>query len=818
MEENFYKLLELDPRLQDTASIEQRIEQKRREWSTQRNDPRLGQIAQKYLTLLPEIRRRLVEDTAARKKQAQDYDRWLHNLKDEIANRLKELAPLLVKNGKVSPQSLALLLKKKENQIFYFDSAHQLCQKPFDSQEALRILNAGIGEEEAPPISASLQKWIDTSELPKVNMGKIRRSLDMVKKKDLFEFLSASPTSHTDLLQKNAEACLADAERLHQELTGARNSPENDARRELIAQAMSLFRDPSGPARYAKSLDIERFDALRDWISLAGADQRIDATEYTRIIERAAQLGLQAEIASYLIDDHCRKHNLFVEKPAVKSTEKRIQCPVCAAFSAPDAKHCNQCAAPLKVNCPRCSHPSSSITQACAQCGFHLGNMPNALSMLEKARLLWTRRKGAEARKLLSEAETYWPGHPEITALKQKIESQMHLINQERLLFEQLMASREFQTAGQQLTRLQENHPDDPYLSLASRQIRNALEAAEALCTKARSTPNIQQRNELYLEALAHCSDYNEAIQNIAHLPVHPPRNLTAQRTHERTLLQWQAPEHAVGLKYRILRKTFSPPLHNNDGEFLDETSNLQYSDNNAIAGVPFFYAVFSSRARNLSSVTVLADPVILPMEEVSQLKVSLVSGDLFLEWQWPEGISRVQINWRPQVADGIEGTGESAVAFTHHEYAREKGFRLRSPLPADYFFRVRCCRIIDQQEIYSAGQETWYRHLGLYSIEYRLKKNRWWGPRYLLVLRCSHRTLIPPLRVIMKSNAIPLHSGDGVCIAQYHPQKPLRSIRIALPPQFAGKGQFIRLFADVAESQARFRILMPPRKDSEMF
>ena len=87
---------------------------------------------------------------------------------------------ILVKNGEISENDLKALLKKSKF-------------KDFTEEQALKILKARIKKEENTYKDDGVQ-LLDESVIKK-----IRTDLNIVSKKDLFDFLSLSPTSSCTL-------------------------------------------------------------------------------------------------------------------------------------------------------------------------------------------------------------------------------------------------------------------------------------------------------------------------------------------------------------------------------------------------------------------------------------------------------------------------------------------------------------------------------------------------------------------------------------------------------------------------------------------
>lgn len=134
MRENYYILLELNPSIKDDATINAAITSKQQAWSSDRNHPTKGSIAQQNLGKLSDIRSVLLNPDL-REKEAEEAKKVLVAKEQEKNKDLITSGSILVKNGEISENDLKALLKKSKF-------------KDFTEEQALKILKARIKKEE----------------------------------------------------------------------------------------------------------------------------------------------------------------------------------------------------------------------------------------------------------------------------------------------------------------------------------------------------------------------------------------------------------------------------------------------------------------------------------------------------------------------------------------------------------------------------------------------------------------------------------------------------------------------------------------------
>jgi hypothetical protein len=191
--------------------------------------------------------------------------------------KLLTAAFILVKNGEIDGNSLKVLAKK-----------HKLSE-----DEILKILKVKVKKVEVTCKDDGV-KLLDDSIIKK-----IRSDLNIIRKKDLFDFLSLSLTSScTVLLQKANEI-------YNQSARNANKTADVTATNSLAAICQTYLKDEDGKKKYQKSLQYESFSEVKELIDLAASDGSIDDIEYQNLIITCTEKGIPIDRAEFFFYDYC---------------------------------------------------------------------------------------------------------------------------------------------------------------------------------------------------------------------------------------------------------------------------------------------------------------------------------------------------------------------------------------------------------------------------------------------------------------------------------------------------------------------------------
>ena len=286
--ENYYILLELDPAVRDEASINDAIGNKAGQWSRDRNHPRKGTVAQKYLGMLPDIKKVLL-DPVTREAEADEALKILLDEKAKNESKLIMAAKGLIRNGVIKEDDLKTLAKKFN----------------FTEDEVERILKVRVIQT---PKDDGIE-MLDESMM----MG-IRSDLNVIGKNDLFEFLGLYHTSScTDLVNEATEM-------YNKYSKNANKTAEVTATVSLSNICIQRLKDEASKEKYLKSLHYEYFGDIKELIDIWASNGSIDAANYQTLASMAEDKEIPPERANFFIYDYCCKKGLEIDMVPISDT------------------------------------------------------------------------------------------------------------------------------------------------------------------------------------------------------------------------------------------------------------------------------------------------------------------------------------------------------------------------------------------------------------------------------------------------------------------------------------------------------------------
>ena len=392
--DNYYIILGLDPSVKDDASINKAIEDKRREWSRDINHPENGILARRNLQKINDMQKTL-SDPGQRDMEAEAAKKILQAQKRETHRKLREAASIVIEDGKIQEHGLSELAKR-----FKMPKA-----------EILKILKVTVengGDDRIQPLDASIAK-------------KIQTALDIVGKRDLFDFLGIAQTSSCAVLLKKAN------EVYERNSRNVNKTAEVSAALELVSACKTCFKDDDAKKSYLKMLSLKVFEDIDDMLNLVAARGIISGQAYKKIIKACADRGIPADRAESYVHEYCKRKNIpppdKTEKPRPADKSDQVQCRDCGHPNASAAKVCGNCGSPLTIECPKCGKKVRPGLSECTNpnCGFRVCDMPKAITLLRKAENELNNHNNAKAKELLDEAEIYNPKHIDIKRLRDEL-------------------------------------------------------------------------------------------------------------------------------------------------------------------------------------------------------------------------------------------------------------------------------------------------------------------------------------------------------------------------------------------------------------
>lgn len=619
MSDNYYLLLELpyDPPEQDQARIDAVIRAKQAEWTKLRIHPSKGPLAKKYLSQLNDIKKSMA-DPEFRKATAKAAKILKLKEQSEKFKKLDAKIAILSAKGKIFDAVFKKLVK----------------QFPTLTEAEIKIrIKVPIVADEKEDMSGPSAKPLDST-----NAKRIAATLSLVKKTSLYDFLELTPKSSIKTLQQTAK---------EKEAALRKYATKNDpitAGLALAGECHIQFKSEDNRQRYDATLTQEKLSGLDELIEIAGETGCVEPAAFDALIKKASEVGLNKSEARRRILGISREKGWAVQVPEKSSATEMVHCGICGILNRPGDNNCFRCGNPLELDCPQCGKKQPSNQQACSKCGFFLGDVPNALILLKKAKLSMTHGALPEAALLLAQAQGFWPGHQEIEqTLKTVTETRKSVDDAVDAIFQKIN-QRNYYAARKSLQNLRRLAPNDPNLSQEA-GIDARIRAAEAHLAKARAVSDDNDRIKQYTAAIAEARDCQAAVDGMAKLPPKQVAHLKIAIHTTTVSLSWPASPSQGELSYKVVRKIGAPPANAEDGDEIVLTEQLKTNDTRPIIGSDCYYGIFTLRGQASSRQGALAGPVMITAA-VANLQIIAADQCATLTWTPPSQATEIEV-WR---------------------------------------------------------------------------------------------------------------------------------------------------------------------------
>jgi hypothetical protein len=615
--DNYYLLLELpvDPPESNPDRITQAIKKKQGEWSRDKNRANKRLEAEANLRLIHEIKKVMADD-ALRAAEASAARTILRekDLKDK--QKLDEAIEILCLNGKITEKELSLLAKRFKG----FSEA--------DIRKRIPKSVPIVKEEQPRPSVKPLDATISEA---------ISRALKAVGKATLYDFLELARSSSLKSLQDSTNKKIAETRKFSD-----KHNPVVTASGELGGHCLNVFKTEEMRNSYEATLTRQRLAQLDDAIFIAGMDTHISPKEYDNLLQKGASTGLSKDDVREYIREFVKRKNWTLEMSTKLSVDSMQRCGACGVMNSPKAWKCFSCAYDLNIQCPKCKEDHASTIQICDQCGFSLRDMPNAIFLLRRGRLALADNEMALAKNLLSRAGVFWPDHPELVELMDKIRLQEKAVTEAARDLHSQINKEFFYGARKNLSELRRVDPSHPDLSYA-KTIHQKIDNAEQWIKKAKAASSGDDRIEAYSAAISECKDCQQAIEGLAKSPPDPPASLKAHILGRSIALKWPLSKSKGDVVYRVVKKAETRPITDKDGELLGETAQGSIDDLKADAGQSYHYAVFSIRGSVVSHTAAFAGPI-MRMGDIEDHHVIPGDSSVSVSWDAPKMAKEFQV------------------------------------------------------------------------------------------------------------------------------------------------------------------------------
>ena len=634
---NFFLILGLDPEAPwDDAVFASAFDNARALWSRQRSGIKQHQTtvdARRNLSFVSEIKRVMMDPMAREAERRAALAERRDDVRRQRA-RLTERVNLMLAKG------------------FLYDAEFEDLQG--DLAVADEALRQRIEAAQRRPLESAQE---DNERLDQATERNLKNNLGILGAANLYAVLrEVEPGISSD---SSREELSEAADKLYRKArnTADKNRPEVGAMQELAGIARKIFGSDELVRKHKLSLLLLPLTEILERYEQALARVRaVDARQFELFLEEAAEKGIDLARAKNVFTRYFRERNWSVEPPSASAEatlKAMVACPRCAKLNAPDLRHCANCGNPLKDECPRCGTVIPASAGACPQCGFPVGQRPYAEYLAEEAEACLTRGDVVGAADFLRQAGQAWPTgresrDPVGVRLRRAAEALKLVREQQRQAIEQinlLMESRSYRAARRQLRGLPfSNQTTGEMLARCEEEVR----ASDQRLREARR-PGLpdERRGVLYLEALEHCADNNEALRELSLLPPTPPRRLRVEADSERRVvrLTWD-PAPDAGCSSVVVRADGPEPPRSALGQHRHVVAARGlWEDHSPLVGYPMSYAVFTERNTGgtvSEHAAATREPVLMTAEP--QVTARPGNREVELAWILPENAVTVEI------------------------------------------------------------------------------------------------------------------------------------------------------------------------------
>ncbi|MDX2039389.1 MAG: hypothetical protein SFX72_22275 [Isosphaeraceae bacterium] len=626
---DFYALLEVDERA-DRDVIETALESKRRVWSSGTRNPKYKHTHQSYLDQIPEIRRCLLGDPAAR--AAYDAERLSAAMADRRRrlDELQGLVELRSAKGGLTVTDHALLRER----------ATALGLSASDLTPLIEAIpprpETPVEDDPEPPSGDTLDS---------VMRRQIRTALAHVGCRDLYEALELERDAPAREIQDRATRAR------EKWMKKTQVTAEKTAWLDVISYAQSNLGGDAERARYDRTLAAEAEESYLGIVEFGlEATTALDPATRTVLLDRAASMGIDRERADRLIRKICRTRGVALgDAPQTSASApgvgRRLRCRGCgglnefAAVGRSKDPVCRYCRHPLRWDCPNCRNVNWIDEPRC-RCKLTIESVEPLIRHFSAAQKAHKDRRYDDAITHLERVLEYAPGHAGARKGVGLVQARRAELAEARAAFERARARRRIlaaRAAAAAWAKLAA--PGDPEVEAAVLEVNEILREALDLCTRASAVEaeDPAAARALFARALTTAADLNIAREGLLRCPPDAPVRLLAAFDGSQAVLRWTPPaaDDLGPLSYVVVRRIGEAPKHVDDGRRLAQVASAEFEDREPPEGESVFYAVFSVRGAVVSRQGAAFGPLTI-VPEVSDLRAETRSREVLLTWKLP--------------------------------------------------------------------------------------------------------------------------------------------------------------------------------------
>lgn len=622
--ENFYLLLGLsiEPQEQDEKKIESAINKKRSEWSMLRNHPTKAVKAKFYLSLVPEIKRVMLESPYERKEE---WKKALKIKKEEEKDKFKlldECIQFLCSKGAVFEEEVKALQGK-------FGT--------FSRDEIMKRIKVPVRLNK----KNSLSKIVSEKKIDDTILNKIKTNLDIIKEKSLYDFLRVSKDSPIGVLKMASKYKYEEIRKI------AAKDAINTASSILQGLCDDIFRDEESKKAYDTALKSENIKYLEVALEISASKGYISSEEFDNLIASLVADGFEKEEAKHYIKSICANKKISLQVPVNLSLNFMERCSVCGSVNYKASKFCYNCGSPLKISCPKCHRIVNSSNEFCNNCGTNIKSILKAAKIITDAERCISGGNIEKAYFLISEALTLQPENEKALELMKSIKNKRIIMLDREGKIQSLIGKRQYYSAMKELIALKQINYSSLVEAFES-LISNKIVEVEKELENAHATNDKEELDKVYSSVLNICSDCQEALNWMGKYPPEAPKFLQYKVVSDGINIKWNSSSVNKNIAYRVIRKMRTEPSSIEDGKFLYETHENEITDYTAEPGQSYYYAVFAVSGGSIYSRTFSVAGPVMRIADVDDIEVEAECGKVILSWTTSTKTREVEV-WRKE-------------------------------------------------------------------------------------------------------------------------------------------------------------------------
>lgn len=659
MAENWYMILELefdpDP-VMDEAVIEQRIEEKRKFWSSKANDFKYGPEYRKYSQMLPDIKRDMIGENNIRQKLIKEACDLTYGPIDKILKQIKK--------PEIPSDTIEKIAKK---------------QKVDEETVKRRALALGIKITSAQggDFEAVYDKYYKAKPQNADKFNGMKQMLASFHVENLYEFLYIGTPI------KNAFNQPCDALRQRAKEKKKKEFYKSDSvsgtGSKLCGMCDETFKDDTSKQIYDKYIEYNRrkaiLDSAKEIYELTG---ELTAEKYGDTVGQLTELFKDRKLAERVFTAFCKVEKVPLAMPATGDNTDNGSIKICRCGCINDIsdgrKVCKNCGLELQIKCPNCGTVNDANINVC-KCGFRFENIDKAVAMCELASEAIENMNFSAARAHLSDAGKYWPGSEKVRVLEARLEELEGRVGNAVDEMKAACQAKNYYAARKNYENIRKFFPNYSDITVED-EIKAAIEAAEKYRSIAQSTKSVEDIADACTRAYEACNDCPGVKEIIAKYPPSAPSGLTVSinATAKVNVLSWTRSTSGGLLYYSVVRKEGAMPISVKDGKLIGRVSMCSIDDRDISPGASYYYAVFAERAGVYSKALTLKEPV-RNLFEISGLTVA--AGDGALQFSWDVIAENASVEMERDAKTRLTCNNRSSFADQNLDNDREYQYRV---------------------------------------------------------------------------------------------------------------------------------------------